>query len=562
MQESRPEKYTNVNVSRILWILIAVYFTWSQPVWLLFLTLGFLCLAILWLGVTEVGIVDELRFPRWAYLPTFVDISVASVYLLFTGTVNSPLVLAFIYTTAVCSLNPRVKQGRFATVYGSVAYAVVSTAAYLGVLPTTNILGAPANITLTNLVFGIVIFSLANTALHLIISRLMGQNTALIANLQEETNKAVELKEKAEASNRAKRQFLANVSHEIRTPMNGVLGQTQLLDETPLNAEQKRLVRGISESAHSLLGMINEILDFSRIEAGKLRIEQRPFDVRTILRGAVDTLLQVRARNLQILVEHDADVPPMVLADPLRLRQVLINLLHNAVKFTPDGGRVEIRCRRVAPDFLEVWVRDTGPGIPANMEKKIFEAFEQVPGQGGVAGGTGLGLAIVQRLVDLMGGDIRLHREAGWGAVFSFRIKAPAHDLIADATNAPDAPVFSGHALVVDDVDMNAMIVKKFLEKFGFSADTSSSGEEALDHLARSSYDIVFMDLQMPGMGGLEATRALRASSLPQPLVIALTANAYPEDREAAIAAGMNDFLTKPITREALAELLRRHMTN
>jgi PAS domain S-box-containing protein len=503
-----------------------------------------------------------------------------------------------------------------------------------------------------------------------------------------------EAREQAEAASRAKSRFLAVVSHEVRTPMNGILGMTQLLLETPLSQEQQAYARAVKSSGEALLGLIEEILDFSKIEAGRIELEEAPFDAAELVTEVVELLApRAQAKGIDIAAQFSADLPRTVSGDALRLRQVLLNLAGNAVKFTDRGG-VAVLVER-AQGKIRFTVRDTGPGIDADAQARIFEEFEQ--GDGTLArkhGGTGLGLAIASRIVERMGGEIALSSDSGGGTIFRFAIKLDAIDgselaspdfsdtdvlvlspspiagpLIAnqleqwgarvavadsraladtllperhwshciidrafgldeclalhemakrnaahchvlltpserrelprmsesgltsylikpvraqslaarlsdpsaDASSAEHEPgtyvnTSAGDSLsilVAEDNDINALLVQALLARMGHRVTVVADGAVAVNAVASAQtvgapYDAVLMDLHLPGMDGLEATRRIRslggaAGRIP---VIALTANAFPEDRANCRAAGMNGFVTKPVDRKRLEAAL------
>jgi signal transduction histidine kinase/AmiR/NasT family two-component response regulator len=387
------------------------------------------------------------------------------------------------------------------------------------------------------------------------------------ARAQAEKNAAA-----AEAANRAKASFLAMMSHEIRTPMNGVLGVADLLRGKLSDPEQKKLLDILAGSGESLLRIINDILDFSKIEAEKLELRPQPFEMAGLL-AEVDALLstQARDRNLSFVIDASAVLPAAVTGDRQRLSQVLLNLGSNAVKFTDQGEvRLVVSSAPAAPGMLhlEFSVHDTGIGISAEALPRLFTPFGQVgdglPHRGG---GTGLGLVISRKLVRLMGGEIAVTSELGKGSTFRFSLDLPVAEAAAISRGITATPARSEALsfLVAEDNTVNQMIIEAMLRQLGHRVTLVSDGRQALAALARDHFDVVLMDCNMPELDGLEATRLLRAgaagvrdSAVP---VIALTANAMDGDRETCLAAGMDEFLSKPVSIQALRQAIDRTRT-
>ena len=393
-----------------------------------------------------------------------------------------------------------------------------------------------------------------------VVARVITEQKRFEKELLEAKEIAETAKKKAEDSAQAKQQFLSNMSHEIRTPLNAVIGFTKILFKTDLTEKQKEYLTAINTSGTALMVLINDILDLAKVDAGKMTFEHIPFRMSASISAMLHLFkAKVDEKNLDLIKEYDREIPDVLVGDPVRLNQIILNLVSNAVKFTTKG-KVIVSVHLLSEDedkvMIEFAVKDSGIGIEEDKLGTIFENFKQATtGTSRLYGGTGLGLAIMKQLVEQQGGSVKVTSVINEGSIFSFimsfkKTNSPA--VFVPESQEPDRAIKTVKVLVAEDIVLNQLLMKTLLNDYGFEWDIAGDGKIAIEKLQSNYYDIILMDLQMPEMNGFEATEYIRNKMNSKIPIIALTADVTTVDLAKCMAVGMNDYISKPVDERVL----------
>ncbi|MDX1957071.1 MAG: response regulator [Leptospiraceae bacterium] len=551
--------YTVVNSLRVIITLliggISYYFKLNE---FIFLSVVLLVIASIWLLLTELKIIDDVKNLNWGYFATSIDLICCGLFIYYSGNMNSLFLLFYVYVIAVCALNLKTKQGLFAVIFANSNFIIVSLLINFKIIPNVNFMGELRISSLAELISGHLTFAILTIGLYLIIRKLGIENLRLLKVSEE-------ARIRADRSSQVKKDFLANMSHEIRTPLNGVIGMTELLSQTETSDDQKEFINQIESSGKLLLTVINDILDFSKIDSGKLEILESNFDLRKTIEDTKKSFEKILNSKQIIFTNNISDeIPNSIISDEIRLKQILFNLIGNASKFTKENGRITLDIYKVHNDsntYLEFSVTDTGIGIEESKQKLLFNPFQQADST--VTrnfGGSGLGLVISKRLSELLGGGISFQSQIGVGSTFSFWIEFKEGKQIESTkveSKLLGTNLLGLNILIVDDVDVNRRILREYSRKLGLIPHEAENGIVAIQKLKEKNFPIVLMDMQMPEMDGVTATKKIREFNRTSK-IIAITANAFEEDKQECLNAGMDDFISKPIKLQNLKMIIEK----
>jgi signal transduction histidine kinase/CheY-like chemotaxis protein len=563
------KKFIFVNLARlVLSIVIFTITAFHYKGDLIFYTAIPIFFSLVWFFVYHFGIINPDEKPNLEYIPIFIDILMITFWVYLAGGINTFFVAGFFYATAIASLNTRIHQGLFSAIFSCFMFLAFTLLIYYEVLLPKTIFGYHYEIIFVEIIVANIINIAGNFAVYFSIHGLVIRNEKLLT----ESDHA---KKKAEDANRMKNEILANMSHEIRTPMNAILGITNALIEDTKDFETKESLGILKFSADQLLVILNDILDLSKIEEGKIDLEEIDFSLKKLMDNIV--LLnsgKAKEKKIYLQYEFDSSIPNYIVGDPTRLAQILNNLINNAIKFTEKGGvlvKIILLKKTLSNISIHFLIKDSGLGVPLDKQKSIFEKFTQASTETTRKfGGTGLGLSIVKKLIQLMDSDIGLKSELGLGSEFYFMLNFKVSEKESTNSKIPalntDSKDLEQHCiLLVDDNEINIKVAMKFLKKWKAEVIVANNGEAAIEVYQKefSKIDIVLMDLQMPIMDGYEASQKIiefqKDKNLQAP-IIALTADAMKEVEEKIKKIGIVDLITKPFKPDDLYLKIKRNL--
>lgn len=561
---SETKKYIPINLSRIVLGIVLAFFSFENNIFdLFYYSLACNFFSIIWFFLYHFNIIDINKYPKIEFFPTFIDVLIISYMVISSGGPNSFAIAAYFYMTAVCSLNTKINQGLFSLIVSIFSLIIISIAMYFDFLTRRTFTGFEYEKNLFIYIISNTINIVFNFSIYFTIHSLIKKNEDLYI-------KSIEEKNKAEKANKLKNEILANMSHEIRTPMNAILGMTNHLIEEEKNLSSLESLNIIKFSADQLLVIINDILDLSKIDEGKVSFEKIDFSLKNLIENIIKlNLSKAIDKKIQLNFEYDSSIPLKIIGDPTRLAQILNNLISNAIKFTEIGEvKLKIIQLKNTSEFTNIHflIKDSGIGIPEDKLEFIFEKFNQASTETTRKfGGTGLGLSIVKKLIQLMGSDVGVKSKLSEGSEFYFLLNFPISKNFTTEPSIKSLEIEEKNLnglkiLLVDDNEINIKIAKKFLDKWNTNIDTALNGKEAIEKFLEKKdfYDLILMDLQMPIMDGYEASKQIleyQKSSKKIP-IFALTADAMFDTKEKVKSIGIEDLITKPFKPEELFEKL------